>query len=387
MSGPPPLPWLKKTLPVLQGLVTWGRVGTFQHTSLSLPCIPLYLPLDDINLFLLDNLANCNKFDFLHVLENKASDEFEFNDSPYSNINLNCTYVDETTFNSKFSNTNHPSLMSINIQSLTAKFSELSQMIYVMSQSNTHPDIICLRELWQFPDNLLFDLPGYHPLVYNLRKNAQGGGVGIFIRSNLKFNVLHDKSIFSERLFESLLIEVFINPSNPIIIGSLYRPGTKHPILSTTDQNTNFLEYFANLCSSLSSLQTPVYLLGDLNIDVLQYGRCELSTNYVDLLFSYGLLQIITKPTRCTYNSATLIDHLITNMCNKDLSSFILISHISDHFPIVHHIKKISANRSEKKPFCFRDFSEANTNSFYNVLNNVNWSSVYCANDAQLSCN
>jgi hypothetical protein len=51
----------------------------------------------------------------------------------------------------------------------------------------------------------------------------------------------------------------------------------------------------------------------DFNLDVLKYQSCNLSRTYIDLLFSLGLLQVITKPTRCKPNSATLIDHVCTN--------------------------------------------------------------------------
>jgi hypothetical protein len=68
-------------------------------------------------------------------------------------------------------------------------------------------------------------------------------------------------------------------------------------------------------------------------------------TEYVDLLFSFGLLQVITKPTRCTQNSATWIDHVITNSMCPNIESIIVTSLISDHFPIIHH-----CNSPKKSP-------------------------------------
>ncbi len=136
----------------------------------------------------------------------------------------------------------------------------------------------------------------------------------------------------------------------------------------------------------MSDLSQPVYLLGDLNIDVLQYNACELATTYIDTLFSHGLLQIISRPTRCTSNSATIIDHIITNMIHKDLSSTIIISYMSDHFPIVHHLKNQFIVPSPKI-IENRDFSVNNINLFTAELNAANWSEVYKSQDAQLSYN
>ena len=106
----------------------------------------------------------------------------------------------------------------------------------------------------------------------------------------------------------------------------MYRPGTKHPTLSLSDQMSQFLDLLSNLCNNLTSQNQIFYILGDLNIDVLKYNSCNFTRDYVELLFSYGLLQVITKPTRCSLNSATLIDHVITNSQAS--------SHDSHDFPI-----------------------------------------------------
>ncbi len=55
--------------------------------------------------------------------------------------------------------------------------------------------------------------------------------------------------------------------------------------------------------SLLSTYDNPVYILGDLNLDLLKYNESNIVKNYVDMLFSFGFLQLILKPTRCTPNS------------------------------------------------------------------------------------
>jgi exonuclease III len=95
--------------------------------------------------------------------------------------------------------------MSFNIQSISAKFSEFFNFVALLQSNNCAPDVICLQELWQFPNDVNFSLPGYHPLVYELRKGGvQGGGVGIFIRDVYNFSVLNNLSVFHDRLFESI---------------------------------------------------------------------------------------------------------------------------------------------------------------------------------------
>ena len=63
-------------------------------------------------------------------------------------------------------------------------------------------------------------------VLLHLRRSARGGGVGIYIKENLSFKILSKFSIFVERIFESIFIEVSLANNKKIIIGSIYRPGT-----------------------------------------------------------------------------------------------------------------------------------------------------------------
>jgi hypothetical protein len=71
--------------------------------------------------------------------------------------------------------------------------------------------------------------------VYKLRRNnVQGGGVRIYVKTEFNFNILPQLSVFVDRVFESLFIEITMSSKN-ISIGSVYRPGTKNPGLSSSD--------------------------------------------------------------------------------------------------------------------------------------------------------
>ena len=141
--------------------------------------------------------------------------------SPYSNLNLNCSYLEvdklKNLSSGKFT------VLSLNIQSLPAKFLEFSDLISQFDNDST-PDIICIQETWKIVDNSFFPLANYHPIETNTRTIARGGGVGIYVRENLSFKILKQYSIFYERIFESLFIEVSLENSKKIIIGTVYCP-------------------------------------------------------------------------------------------------------------------------------------------------------------------
>jgi hypothetical protein len=198
------------------------------------------------------------------------------------------------------------------------------------------PILFVCRKIWQIHDSSLFLLPGYNPLVYKTRRNnVQGGGVGIYVKHDLKFTHLPQISTFVDRILESILIELTLPNNTKSIIGSVYRPGTKHPLYTINDQFTQFCELFSQLCNELTASDSTNFIAGDFNLDVLQYGKNTYVTEYIDSLFSFGLLQIITKPTRIVNRSATVIDHIITNSLHSNHNSVILTSRISDHFPII----------------------------------------------------
>ena len=161
----------------------------------------------------LDDICNDPRFNFLtnfseDEYDDTVPDSFFINNqcSPYANINLNCSYVE--TEKLKNLDSGKFTVLSLNIQSLPAKFNEFSELMTEFPSFESCPEIICLQETWNVVDNSVFPLANYHPLITNLRRSARGGGVGMYIKENLSFKILSKFSIFVERIFESVFIEV-----------------------------------------------------------------------------------------------------------------------------------------------------------------------------------
>jgi hypothetical protein len=124
----------------------------------------------------------------------------------------------------------------------------------LLLESDCAPDIICLQELWQFPTYANFTLPGYNPLEFKLlNANTQGGGVGIYIKQSFKYNVLSAQSVFVDRIFESLFIQLSLSNTKKCIIGTVYRPGTAHLSLSASDAFVTFSDLLSNVLDELLS--------------------------------------------------------------------------------------------------------------------------------------
>ena len=77
------------------------------------------------------------------------------------------------------------------------------------------------------------------------------------------------------------------------------------------------------------------YLKGDFNINILTIiNNHDLTAQFVDIVTSNAFLPLITRPTRITATSATLIDNIFTNNFDNITQSVhgIYVTDISDHY-------------------------------------------------------
>jgi hypothetical protein len=130
----------------------------------------------------------------------------------------------------------------------------------------------------------------------------------------------------------------------------------------------------------------PLYILGDLNLDVLQNDSSRQVSDYLNLLFSYGLLKVVTRPTRCTSHSASIIDHVLTDSAHSIYETAIITTKISDHFPIVFFLQP-KKPKLKPKTVVSRNFSKQNMEKFKNSLQNMRWGFVLEEEDPQVAYN
>ena len=185
-----------------------------------------------------------------------------------------------------------------------------------------------------------------------------------------------------------IFLMIFLNPmfieitmdsvqlSKNIIIGVVYRP-------PGTDLQ-QFTEVFDNTLSNIKSEQKRCYLLGDWNLNLLSYDCHVHTTNAVDMFYSYGFMPLINRPTRISKSSATIIDNIFTNNLSDLTSSYhgILISDISDHFPIF-HINENIGNVTQDLHIVKRSFSALNKEAFTEQVSNANWDSIFGIGNVQ----
>jgi exonuclease III len=307
-------------------------------------------------------------------------DEQDLDSNPYFSYNIECEYVDEAEYANKFRDCNKFKILSLNVQSIHAKFSELLLFISALDE-NCCPDIICLQETWQIRNAEAIRLPGFQNLIFRSRSNMQGGGVGFYIKEGLNITVLNNLSVFHERVFESLFIKVNIC-NKEYIIGNIYRPNMPFGQFTSNDLTAMFNEHLTEILSNETLKKDNVFIFGDFNIDLLKLNCHKPTSDYMESLFSLGYLQIVTKPTRSIHGSSTLIDHVLTNSCQPQFNCSVLLNRISDHFPIVCTIET-SKVKPKSPSVTHRNFSKVNVDIFKANLNNVSWNPLFEMTDTQ----
>ena len=163
-----------------------------------------------------------------------------------------------------------------------------------------------------------------------------------------------------------------------MIIGVVYRsPGGDLSL---------FNALFTDILQTIQTENKLCYIMGDYNVNLMNYESHDLTANFVDTIYSYSYVPLINRPTRVTQHSATLIDNILTNNHNALLNSYqgILLTDVSDHFPVIHINGDFTANVQDVS-ILKRSDSSRNKQAFLEDLSIADWDSIYRIQDIQLA--
>ena len=132
-------------------------------------------------------------------------------------------------------------------RSLLPKITELKYIT-----ANTKAAILSVTETWldESVSDAEIQILGYN--ILRRDRNRHGGGVCVYIRSDIAFNERWD---LQNKIIETLWIDLLLPKTKPILISTCYRPPNQ----------THFLECFENILASIRS-DVELYILGDFNI-------------------------------------------------------------------------------------------------------------------------
>ena len=274
---------------------------------------------------------------------------------------------------------NYLSILNVNSRSLIKNFTE-----YESYFKSLHPyefDILSFTETW-LDENLqpLVQFENYRAIFKHKLNRKEGGGIAIYVKENISFIERPDLSIpvNQQHLYDCLFIEIIVPELKNIIIGIVYRS----PKQNSTPEFTNCVN---DLLEQISSENKEVILLGDTNIDLLKYNSSRHVSQYMEMIFSNSYVPIITKPTRVTNSSQTLIDHVIKKQSDTKYIAGTIINDISDHYInyMLLNIKKTF--KPKPRVITYRSFTQSNIDNLNNDLVSHNWDNVLNIDEPNLA--
>ena len=143
-----------------------------------------------------------------------------------------------------------------------------------------------------------------------------------------------------------------------------------------------FNDHYLNpLLDNLSKeANKTIVLLGDFNIDLLNFDTSEYVSTFLDDLASNSLQPQILLPTRISNNSKTLIDNIFCNIPNplvKSAMSGNISSSISDHLPQFFILPEFfSKSPPTKYNIISHDWEKFDNQSFLQDFEKINWNQV-----------
>lgn len=183
----------------------------------------------------------------------------------------------------------------INAQSLPAHHSEL---LATFTSDNIHACLISESFLKPTLPSRSYDLPGF-VLIRNDRTGKGGGGVAIYLRSQMKYKVVSSSASLYSSSMEHLFIEVTLKTTARFLLGVIYSPPT--------------IDYFSTL-EQLLDLHIPQYehfmIMGDFNTCLLRNDRRSSKLN--NIVSSLDLTLLDLQPTYHLNDSHTKLDLILT---------------------------------------------------------------------------
>ena len=263
-------------------------------------------------------------------------------------------------------------VMQLNIRGLFGKMAYLKDLVNDISHGKKM-DIILLCEMWQSKNSPPMSLPGYN-YVSKYRKHKMGGGVGIFVSDRIRYTKIKINN--SYECIEQVVINLVTKQNNTsITIASMYRAPDTNELKLVEEYKDILLELYK------FSKSKRLILGMDHNLDFLKNSIHRKTQDFIETNLDNNLLPVITRPTRITKTSATLIDNIFVSQSLMPSSeSRIAIDDISDHLPSVIKINDILQKNITIKMITSRKLNDKALHKIHTTLNNQNWSKVITEN-------
>ena len=216
---------------------------------------------------ILESVGGVHRHSLTHILNVDVT-----NDGEELNISKHSPYLDQKNFIKTLKGKNNNfSVLSLNIQSLNAKFDQLKNLLHLLQENSCHISAICLQETWLREDSNidLLSLENFN-LISQVKRCSAHGGLAIYLHENFIFETV-PSPIISE-IFERQFIQINeADTATDILLGNIYRP--------PRDSLSNYKSFTQELALTLNTFLNGNYEIiigGDMNLDLLKIKENDL---------------------------------------------------------------------------------------------------------------
>ena len=203
-----------------------------------------------------------------------------------------------------------------NIRSLMTNQNEMKQLLTKLERKNTPVDVLLLCETFLTEDNTkLIKVPNCSLYTTN-RKAVKGGGTAILIHNGITHKRRKDLETMLERECESTCIEVTTKSGKHNIMGSMYQV----PNMDGSHLQSHIREINQRIKSKRGRKELVLGM--DHNFDLLKTSEHSKTRYFLDEILDNGLIPTITRLTKITRGSTTLINNIfISSILQKSFES------------------------------------------------------------------
>lgn len=221
-------------------------------------------------------------------------------------------------------------------------------------------DIIGITETWLNPADIGFNIKNYS--VVRCDRPTRGGGIAVYIKQGITFELYHKTSVFPTNIEQVWLI--IKSKKKKIGFCVFYRvPG------SAMDSFNDVTEVMENVFLEVDS----VIMMGDININFLNNTNKNV-THFHNVFSTFNLRQIVDAPTRITPISESLIDIVcISDNLKCNHCDVLDTCGASDHMCVVFSVQELEAQKTITPNFFSRDLKNIDPDQFQHDARNLQW--------------
>lgn len=266
-------------------------------------------------------------------------------------------------------------LVFLNVRSLYTHLNELQ-----VEFNDTAFCMLGFTESWLNENipNSLIPIKGYSVVRLDRQVNKRGGGVIIYIRNDLSWSYIDKLSLVSDSDIEALTIIIKRKYQKKLCVTLVYLPPAGNV--------SSGIKRLSEIGEIVDKTGATWIIGGDVNINYNDKKSLGMKNITNQLINKLSLTQLITKHTRTTDSTSSLIDHIYTNDIYEVKESGVITYGLSDHY-VTYTILKRNLDKEPKISFSCRTMKGYSIDKLHEILEDISWNDFFLLQDVNESWN